>query len=515
VQPLRGTAASVYAGWMRRAARVFLLIAAGGGVLLVAGLLLLWIFLPAPAVPVPSRSELVLVDVAVLHPGLRTQHHQTVRIREGRIARIRPARPADVPSPGADDLRGAFVLPGLIDLHVHLFGQSPLERLLYLAHGVTSVRDLGSPGPSQIEARAATRRGKLAGPRVFTCGEMLDGDPPVWPFARVVRTAREGREAVRELAARGADCVKVYEHLEAGVLDSIRQEAARHDLPVVGHVPFGVPFAEANIDDVQHFTGVAELIDPDYATWAEKAEAWGRLGPDEMQYVVDVSLRESIAHTPTLVMLERQAQLSDYERARRDPVVRLLPRFWRAVVWNPRFELGYHTLDERARARLDELYRLRVARGLELVRRLHRAGVPVFVGTDPYNAFVVPGASVHEEMELLLRAGLTPEEVWAAATRLPGAWLSDSGLGTLAVGAPADLLALRRDPTRDLEHLSGLEAVIAGGRLYPAAFLEAELERQREHFQSRLFELVTLNAARLVMSVVAKGDDTPGDPAEP
>jgi imidazolonepropionase-like amidohydrolase len=135
-----------------------------------------------------------------------------------------------------------------------------------------------------------------------------------------------------------------------------------------------------------------------------------------------------------------------------------------------------------------------------LVRRLYKAGVRIHTGSDTPNPFVVPGVSLHEELRLLVEAGLTPEEVWVAATRWAGETLGMAKLGTVQEGALADFLLFREDPTRDLAALSTLEAVVAQGRLYPKAVLEAALARHREYFNGWLYDRLSMVFARWLAS---------------
>jgi imidazolonepropionase-like amidohydrolase len=126
------------------------------------------------------------------------------------------------------------------------------------------------------------------------------------------------------------------------------------------------------------------------------------------------------------------------------------------------------------------------------VKELHDAGVQIHVGTDAMNPFVVPGASLHEEMWELVDAGLTPEEVWIAATRTAAKALGQPALGTVRIGAPADLLVFREDPTRDLNALQTLEAVIAAGRLYPRETLQETAGRWQRHFADPVYDTISM-----------------------
>ena len=133
-----------------------------------------------------------------------------------------------------------------------------------------------------------------------------------------------------------------------------------------------------------------------------------------------------------------------------------------------------------------------------MVRAMHEAGVPLHVGTDTLNPFVVPGAAMHEEMSNFVDCGFTPEKVWAAAPRNNGASLPLKDLGVLKDGAPADFLLYKEDPTNDLSKLDTLEAVVANGRLYPREVLDAGLQRHRDRYSNRAVELVMTMVMRLV-----------------
>ncbi len=448
----------------------------------------LWLLLRPPTVEVPPPST-TLVDVTVVNPGRERRQVRSLHVRGGRIAwlgDIGIAPRADVPDPErrdeADPARyaGSYVLPGLIDMHVHLppatpLGDLELASLLFLLHGVTTVRDTGSVDGTVLEARRAIRLGEFPGPRIFTCGAILDGEPPFGPEARVVRDASEASAAVDELAAAGVDCIKVHDRLSPEALRAVREAAARHRLPVIGHVPAQVPFDEAGLADVQHLTGIV---------------AQGELSAERERAIVAASAAHGIAHTPTLVFLERAARLGDRSLLA-DPTVRFLPRYYPDVLWRRASDARLHGLaaDDPESAR----ERPQVAK--RLVKAMHDAGVEIHVGTDAMSPFVVPGASLHEEMWALVDAGLTPEQVWIAATRTAGKALGQPTLGTIAVGAAADLLVFREDPTQNLSALQTLEAVVAAGRLYSRAELQEALGRWQRRFENPLYEAITLRLA--------------------
>ncbi len=472
------------------------------GALLVAGLVAA---LRPPRIPVPAARDHVFPDVVLAEPGRPERPRRTLRILDGMIAAIETGSVSASARSGsaafAADLAGLYVAPGLIDMHVHYppavaVGNAELWSLLLLAHGVTAVRETGSIDGSVFAVRAAIRAGEFPGPRLFACGEILDGAPPSFPSNRVVRTAAEVRRAVAEQAASGADCIKAYNMLSAEALGALRTAAGEAGLPAIGHAPHSVPFEEAGLADLQHGTG-AVLVDHALVERQDFRPAdWASVDDARVLHAARVSRAQGIAHTPTLVNARMRPLLVNGAAAAavaRDTGLRHLPRFWEAVwraLWSAPFALGNQ--------REEAVHGHFRARQAALTAGLHAAGVRVHAGTDTLMPYVAPGSSLHGELAELVAAGLAPDAVWAIATRENGDSLGLPGLGTLAVGAPADLLFLREDPRDDLGALARIEAVLAAGRLYRRADLELALARFDAHFHGALYETVMGAAVRIL-----------------
>jgi imidazolonepropionase-like amidohydrolase len=462
---------------------------------LAAALGLLLFALAPPAALAPAPRGVTLANVTLVQPGEGRKPARRVVVAEGVIREIGPAQ-------GSDAFDGLFALPGLIDMHVHFppgmpLGQTELFSLLYLRHGVTSVRDAGdADGTGTAPARDGVRAGRFAGPRVFACGPFVDGPTPIWPNSIAVHDVAEAAAAVERIAREGFDCVKAYDGLTPETLAAVREAAHARGLPVIGHVPRAVAFEDARLDDVQHLTGARSGVG-ETRPFPRSLDAWRAVDEARERFVVETSRAQGIAHTPTLVTLEGIAAVGDWARARERADAKLLPAFYRDVIWSP--AEGLPML--RALGAEDyAIMRMASQRGRGLVARLHAAGVPIHAGTDTLNPFLAPGAALHRELALLAEAGLGAEGALAAATTVPGAALRTPGLGRLEPGAPADLALFREDPTRDLAALATLEAVIADGRLYTRADLDAQLERSRRHFDGRLFDVVSQALVRRVMA---------------
>jgi hypothetical protein len=467
--------------------------------------LAIWAIVRPPAPLALPAQGAVLEGVTLVEPGGFRRASVRLVVEGSSIERIE-----DAPPRAAGPFAGAFVLPGLVDLHVHfppptLPGQTALFALLHLQHGVTTVRDAGDPdGRSTEPARRGVAEGRFPGPRILACGPLVDGDPPVWKSSLVARTPEEGREAVRRVAEGDYDCVKAYDGLDAPTLDAIREEAHARSLPVIGHVPRRVPFEAARLDDAQHLIGVPPPPADPSVRFPWILRAWLELDDARLDGIVAASLRHRIAHTPTLVTLDRLVAQADRAAVLREADALLLPRFYREVVWNP--DIGFPAARELGRSGF-EIVRAAQRVQLRTVKRLFDAGVELHTGTDALIPFVVPGAGLHRELRMFVRAGLTPEQALALSTRSSARVLDVDGLGELRPGAPAELAVFREDPTRDLAALDTLVAVVRDGRLYTREALDAQLARYRAHHEGALYDaLVTPLVRRVVAATLPKRD---------
>jgi cytosine/adenosine deaminase-related metal-dependent hydrolase len=430
---------------------------------------------PEPLAASP-RSDVILEDVVLVEPGVGRRAHRRIVVENGGIARVTGTKLR------GGRWSGTFVLPGLVDHHVHfpplyMPGQVELFSFLFLRHGVTGVRSLGDVVPgSSLRARAGEREGRFAGPRVATCGRFVDGDPPLFANAVVTRSPEEARAVVEALAAEGYDCIKVYNQLDAATLAAVRDAAGTRGLPVVGHVPFRVPFEEARLDDSQHLLGFVPLDGP--PGFPPEAEGWLTLSDERIDAIVESVLADLAAMTPTLAPIDRMPRARELLADARDPVHLLLPPWYAHGLW------ALDRMNPAGRMSSEEV--ARVATVLErqqyVIRRLHEAGVRLRTGTDTLAPMVVPGAALHHELRLLTRAGLSPEEVLALATGSASEVFDLPGLGTLRQGTPADFVIYRDDPTRDLAALDSILAVVQDGRFYERAALDEQQARYRASF---------------------------------
>jgi imidazolonepropionase-like amidohydrolase len=363
-----------------------------------------------------------------------------VVVRGDRIEAVRAAE-GFTPPEGARvvDVAGCFVLPGLVDAHVHLDPRVPLD--LFLAHGVTTVRDLGAEEAWVLKLRLDLAEGRREGPRLLAAGPELDGDPPLHPGrARVVRSDDEARAAVADLVKKGADLLSVSSLLHPGPYHALLEAAQARRLKVAGRLPRRIDAREAAAlgqDSLDHLPGLLEGVRAKGGAPPDDAAVGGvaRFLAEKRTFVV-----------PALAGLRRELLPRDPATVK-DPDLSWLPGALRSAGTGTDDAAGW-------------------SEALKLVGRLHAAGVRLAAGTAAPAPRLVPGASLHEELGHLVAAGLTPEEALRAATRSAAelVGLADR-IGAVEPGRAADLLVVERDPRSAIGATREIRAVVARGRL--------------------------------------------------
>lgn len=450
----------------------------GGFAWLLAGLLL--------AHGAGAAAQVVVVrDVALVDPDGIAPARATLVLRDGVISAIGPANGA-IEVEGAIEIDGSplFAIPGLMDAHVHAHrdGREAWHYPLYLAHGVTRVRDAGTHLGSALAVRRPGGRDP-SGPTVRWGSPPLDGTPPVLSFGLGVETPDAARELVRMAQREGFDFVKTYDRLSPGVYRAILDEAGKIGIAVEGHVPLASSPMEAVARGqraIDHLTLVLESCIPGALAWTHAdadADSLALLADGRLAAALDRydeaachALFRRFAeagtwHIPTLVQMRGAFALDD-PGVVDSPDNALVPDAVRRE-WT----------EYRANAKPDELRAGRAvyARMLRLVGDMHRAGVRLLAGTDASTEpFVVPGAALHEELALFVGAGLTPLEALRTATTDAARYAGDdpSRIG-FRVGAPADIVLLTADPRRDIRNTRAIAWVIQRGVAHDRAALDA------------------------------------------
>jgi imidazolonepropionase-like amidohydrolase len=410
----------------------------------------------------------------------------TVIVEGERIAEVGRKPAVRIPA-GARmvEATGRFLIPGLWDMHVHTaFGDwfpdsRDIALPLFVANGVTGVRDMGGDLEVLVGWRGAIGKGALVGPRMVISGPMLDGPKPRFPSSVAIATAEDGRRAVVDLAGRGVDFIKLQSLIPRDAVFAIAEQARKTGIPFAGHVPDAVRAREmsaAGQRSFEHLIGIFEGSSP-----REDAFLKGEKSPGRFLESFDDTRAAALAallagnrtwQCPTLVW-ERGGNLIEERDLEHDPLARYAPASWKNGTWK-RFKdqvTGEFNVDDLAtRKRF-------VAKELEVVAALHRAGVPFLAGTDTVaGVYVFPGFSLHDELALFVKAGFTPLEALRTATLGPAQFLSMSDrLGAVEKGKLADLVLLDKNPLEDIAHSRTIRAVVAGGRYFSRDDLDALL----------------------------------------
>ena len=373
--------------------------------------------------------------------GREPLHGATIVLRDGRVAEVTAGGVARVPA-GTEsiDARGKWIVPGLIDVHVHYHPE--WMDALFLRHGVTTVRDVGSGLDSILALREDSRAPGVARPRLFACGPLIDGPSPRHGtgISVSVQTVDEARAVARRLLDRGVDCLKIYEQLTPPLVEAVVREANGTRVPVTAHLrdTTALQALEIGVRGLEHAFGF-EACDETVA-----AQVVRRVVERGAYVVPTLAITEQISRFGSPGQ-ETMALLGEIPAARR--------QYWRATATAASFD--------RTAGAARRLGCLK-----PFVARLQRAGGHVVAGSDTSNPYVVPGASLHRELELLVEAGLSPREALAAATRTAAAFLGQARtLGTLEVGKTADLVVLGADPLASIAAIRQIEVVIRDGRV--------------------------------------------------
>jgi amidohydrolase family protein len=444
-------------------------------------LLILPVFLFARAKPNHIQTPpIVFTHVTIIDvTGSAPRRDMTVVITGDRISAI--GDNISVP-PNAQvvDATGKFMIPGLWDMHVHWYFRNTFT--LFIANGVTGVRQMFG-NSDLLRWRDQIAKGSLLGPRMVVASPIIDGPQPIWPNSIAVGNEDEGRKAVRRVKQWGADFVKVYALLPRGAYFGIADEAKQQGITFVGHVPKSVSPAEASDagqKSIEHLTGILlatsdkETELRDKLVKADSPQAGSRLQATALETYSEKKAADLFAHfvknqtwqCPTLTVLRSIAYLGD-ENFRRDGRLIYIPRLQQQR-WN--FRIAHRSGGD------DAVEKKVLQKQFEIVGAMQKAGVPILAGTDTGNPFCFPGFSLHEELALLVIAGLTPVEALRAATLNPAKFFGlDQTLGTIEQGKIADLVLLDANPLLDIRNTQRINAVVANGRLFDRKALDKML----------------------------------------
>ncbi len=473
----------------------------GAALLTLSGVLLICSCSSAPP-PSLAITHVTLIDAT----GAAPMPDMTVFVADEQIAAIGPSKSVFIPRGTKTlDAGGRFLIPGLVDMHAHLTGAGEPTGSrefilpLLLANGITTVRDMGGDLDSLLKLRHEIEHGQLQAPRIFFAGPYLDGDPPFFQPSLVVTNSAEATADIHSLISRGGDFIKVQSNLSREAYFAIADVCRREHITFVGHVPDRVTAAEASDagqKSIEHLTGVLRACSSDepllmrkqFAAGPKKATigqslnrelGWQRellqsYSDEQASAVIAKFMRNQTWQVPTLILLRNDAFPTPETDPSRDSRREYIPL---QVLAN--WEKGTKDRDTGATAEEFALRASFMQASLRIVGKMNAAGVPILAGTDTTAPYVFPGSSLHEELALLVQAGLTPMQALQAATERPAKFLGKlQTQGTIQQGKIADLLLLDANPLEDIHNTEKIRAVILRGKLLDRNFLDEVLAKE-------------------------------------
>ena len=459
-----------------------------------------------PAPNSAAKAPVAITHVIIVNPQGPPQKDMTVLVSGGTIEWIGssadPKRPAHKDELQFDS-RGKFLIPGLWDLHTHVAGISAdptwsknVLLPLFVANGITGIRDMGGDLHALQEWRREIASGALLGPQIVAAGPMLvpaprQGKPKSTdPSILEIGSPAEARAAVDSLQKQGADFIKVIQ-LSREDYFAVAEESKKDGITFVGHIPTAVTASEASAagqKSIEHIIYSSLALDcsneeaelrrrllqaaakRDRSDAAVYDDADSTFSPQKATALWATFVHNGTWVTPTLYPISQLAHSA--RQSPDDPLLAYLPlalqKEWRLTGQPSQKELADAAWWER-----------QYENDRKLTGQMHRAGVRLLAGSDSLDRYVFPGSSLHSELRELVAAGLTPQEALQTATVNPAEFFGRKDIGSIAAGRRADMVLLEADPSQNIENTRKISAVVLAGQFLSRQELDALLEKAR------------------------------------
>lgn len=405
---------------------------------------------------------------------------RTIDIRDGRIHAIRDPN-VQFPIPNDTEVvdgSGKYVIPGLIDAHVHLVHLADRTHVtgdeflpLFMAAGVTSVRSVGDAIVAEVGIAHYAKSHPEMCPRVFLASPLIDGDPPYHrDIGFPISDPEQVAAFVNDMAAWNVTTLKIYVGTPRRIGQEVIKQGHLHGMKVTAHLgQYSAQDAAVDgIDCLEHIWSVFNYSIPKDVAKQPNHRAHLDLHNRQCENLIALLANRKVNVDPTLVVFRNMIYLNDLAEVHNDPDVARVParmrRYWES--YRSGTNLTRSTLDSRRRE---------ILKYQELTGMLHQNGVPILAGTDTPEPYVVPGFSLHQELLMLVESGLSPSDAIQSATINNARILNQEvNLGSIEAGKLADLVILTADPTQDIRNTRKIDSVIHGGRLLnPTVLLKA------------------------------------------
>ena len=413
---------------------------------------------------IPMDSERVLED-------------QIVIVRDGEIEMIGFRDQVRVPDDAlVVDGQGKYLMPGLVDMHVHVVNEN--ELLLFAAHGVTSVRNMwgGMNGTDHLGWRARIEASEMFGPTIYTSGPVMEGPPKTMPLMEVYADPESAVQAVNGQIDQGYDFIKVYDYIDLPTYEAIIETAQARGVKVVGHTPKKVGLERVLSSGqvtIEHLSGIIDNDAGEYIIPESELPKVAKMIADTGTYMC-----------PTIAVYQMYVPDKDLHLLEERPEMTLISTGMKFLwqYFSRPGAMGNVTYRGDYPARINEMF-------LDTIRILHENGVKFILGTDSDNPYLVPGASLLDELDYLIEAGFSPYEAIETGTRNAALAMGKSDeFGTVEVGKRADLILLNNNPLENVSAVRAQSGVMLRGRWLSEEQIQSMLDGLVESYKPNLFE---------------------------
>lgn len=423
-----------------------------------------------------TNANIVDVETGEIHP------HQFIAVKKGVIQKVGEMSALNnVSANEIIDAQSKYVMPGFWDNHVHFRGGENLAEEnknllpLYLAYGVTTVRDCGGDITNHLlQWRKDITNGTLNGPTIFTSGPKLDGEKPAWAGSISVIKHKDVLKALDSLQSIPSDFVKIYDgsiSLEA-YYDILRM-ARKRGLKTTGHMPLSASIlAAANfgLNGSEHLYYVLKACSPKADSLSRLNLGYGMMG--EIAKTYDPALADKVYQqlakkdfyvTPTLYIGQILAHLASDDHSQDA----LLPYIGEGI--QSTYAGRIASAKRAAKSASGDFHDQTEEVFGKMVKPMYNAGINILAGSDcgAFNSYTYPGEALHGELKQLVKAGLTPAEALKTSfINGPKFFDKSKVYGSIAKGKIADIIFLKENPLTDINHIDEVETVVTRGKVF-------------------------------------------------